>query len=143
VTPEVEAFVTQAEAALGGPLTILEVFGFGDSPEMADELAALVLSGQKTATCGWPINSELVEGTCSVMLDGRGAPLALIQTLEVRAVPFLEVDAQFASDEGEGDRTLAWWRQAHRQFFRRQPEGERWSDAEVVQCERFQVIYSG
>ena len=27
-------------------------FQFGDSPELADELLALVLSGAKTATCG-------------------------------------------------------------------------------------------
>ncbi|HTV67980.1 MAG TPA: ASCH domain-containing protein, partial [Rhizobiaceae bacterium] len=27
-------------------------FAFGDSPELANELLALVLSGAKTATCG-------------------------------------------------------------------------------------------
>lgn len=140
LAPELQTFVSQAEAALGRPLHILEAFTFGDSPGMADELATLVLAGQKTATCGWPPSPEIVAGTYSLMLDGRGAPLAVIESMEVRQLPFLEVEAQFAFDEG--DRSLAWWRDEHRQFFRRQPDGARWSDAEVVQCERFRVVWS-
>ena len=143
LTPEVLAFVLQAEAALGRKVPIIEAFGFGDSPGMADELAALVLSGQKTATCGWPLNPEIVAGSYSVMLDGQGAPLAVIESLEVRELPFLEVEAQFAYDEGEGDRTLEWWRDAHRRFFSRQPEGAAWNDEQVVQCERFRVVWRG
>lgn len=141
LSPEVLAFVSRAEAVLGHELPIAEAFGFGDSPTMADELAALVLSGQKTATCSWPPSPEIMAGTCSVMLDGRGEPLAVIESLEVRELPFLDVEAQFAYDEGEGDRTLAWWRAAHRQFFARQPEGADWNDEQVVQCERFRVVY--
>lgn len=38
-----------------------ECFSFGDSPEMADELLALVLSGKKTATV-------------SVFLEGEQTP---------------------------------------------------------------------
>ena len=140
-TPDVVAFVSQAEAALGREVPIVEAFGFGDSPGMADELAALVLSGQKTATCGWPPSPEIVAGSYSVMLDGRGAPLAVLESVEVRLLPFLEVEARFAYDEGEGDRTLEWWRDAHRHFFSRQPEGAAWNDEQVVQCERFRVVY--
>jgi uncharacterized protein YhfF len=143
LSPEVLAFVLQAKAALGRELPIAEAFGFGDSPAMADELAALVLSGEKTATCGWPPSPEIVAGMCSVMLDGRGAPLAVIESLEVRELPFLEVEAQFAYDEGEGERTLEWWRDAHRRFFARQPEGADWNDDQLVQCERFRVVWQG
>ncbi|WP_293909568.1 ASCH domain-containing protein [Deinococcus sp.] len=142
-SPEVQAFVMGAEAALGRELPIVEAFGFGDSPQMADELAALVLSGQKTATCGWPADLALQEGSFSVMLNGQGAPLAVIETLELRAVPFLEVEAQFAYAEGEGDRTLEWWRDAHRHFFSHLPEGAAWNDGQVVQCERFRVVFAG
>ena len=141
-SPEVQVFVEGAEAALGREISIVEAFGFGDSPSMADELAALVMSGQKTATCGWPADSALREGTFNVMQDGRGVPLAVLQSTEVRTLPFLEVEARFAYDEGEGERTLDWWRGAHRDFFSRQPEGARWSDAEVVQCERFRVVWA-
>jgi uncharacterized protein YhfF len=34
----------------------------------------------------------------------------VLETTDLRVIPFGEVDAQFAFDEGEGDRTLAWWR---------------------------------
>ncbi|MGY2895772.1 ASCH domain-containing protein [Deinococcus sp. UYEF24] len=141
LSPEVLAFVLQAEAELGRRLLIVEAFQFGDSPAMADELAALVMSGQKRATCGWPINPEIATSSYSVMLNGRGAPLAVLGTVEVRELPFLEVEAQFAHDEGEGDRTLSWWREAHRRFFGRQPGDTPWDDDQVVQCERFAVIW--
>lgn len=147
LSTEVLAFVSRAEAALGRELLILEAFAFGDSPHMADELAALLLNGQKTATCGWPLSPDIVAGTYSVVLGGsaalggQGMPLAVIESLEVRALPFLEVEAQFAHDEGEGDRTLTWWRDAHSRFFSRQPGGAAWNDDQVVQCERFQVIW--
>ena len=141
LSSEVLAFVSRAEAALGRELPIVEAFGFGDTPGMADDLAALVLSGQKTATCGWPLNPDIQAGAYSVMLDGRSAPLAVLESVEVRTLPFLEVGAQFAYDEGEGDRTLAWWRDAHRHFFSHLPEGAAWNDDQVVQCERFRVVW--
>src|SRR6476469_7683858 len=41
-----------AGSTLEGPLMAeLESFSFGDSPELADELLELVLTGKKTATC--------------------------------------------------------------------------------------------
>ena len=38
--------------ACDGRLAVLESFSFGDSPALADELAALMLAGIETATCG-------------------------------------------------------------------------------------------
>jgi len=88
----------------------LETFSFGDSRELADELAALVLDGKKTATC-WPVSQgELTTlGKRMVMLDGAGRPRAVLETVELTNRRFGEVDAAFAYDEGEGDRTLEWW----------------------------------
>jgi uncharacterized protein YhfF len=51
-----------------------------------------------------------------VMRDGSGMP----RTIELTQWRFDEVDERFALDEGEGDRTLAYWRQAHRRCFERQ-----------------------
>jgi uncharacterized protein YhfF len=51
---------------------------------------------------------------------------------------FDDVDEQFAYDEGEGDRSLAYWREAHKCYFTRlglfQPDMMLW-------CERFRVDY--
>lgn len=141
MSPEAQALVERAAEALGYRLPVVEAFQFGDSPAVADELSRLALSGQKTATCGWPINPGVHAGSWSVLLDGRGMPQAVIESVEVRVLPFLEVDAQFAWDEGEGERTLDWWRDAHRRFFARQSGAARWDDGESVQCERFRVVW--
>ena len=41
--------------------TYFECFAFGDNPEMADELLALVLSGKKTATVSVVLENEQME----------------------------------------------------------------------------------
>src|SRR5271166_3419091 len=93
----------------------LETFSFGDGPALADELAALVLAGVKRATCWAATEGRLTEiGKRTVMLSGAGEPLAVIETIELEQRRFNDIDAAFAHDEGEGDRSLAYWREAHR-----------------------------
>lgn len=62
----------------------LERFAFGDSPEMADALLALVLTGSKTATC-WPAHAypPTTIGQRQIVLDGQGHPRALIETTAI------------------------------------------------------------
>lgn len=118
-------------------------FSFGDSPAMADELLALVLAGTKTATCGalrdfGPGKAEPpVVGRRDVVLDGAGRPAAIIETIEVTIRRFSEMDEQFAYDEGEGFRTLAHWRDGHRDFFERNGG---WSEDMELICERFRLV---
>jgi hypothetical protein len=54
-----------------------------------------------------------------VMLDGSGVPRALLGTIELIQSRLSEIDETFAFDEGEGDRTLEYWRMAHRRCFER------------------------
>jgi uncharacterized protein YhfF len=123
--------------------------GWGDSPRMADELGALIASGTKTATCSalWEYEAEgetLPEvGVKTVVLDGNGDPLCIVETSEVEVRPYDEVDATFAYEEGEGDRSLEYWREAHWRFFARTlPHVGREPTTEMpLVCERFRVIY--
>jgi uncharacterized protein YhfF len=123
--------------------------GWGDSPEMADELGALISSGTKTATCSalWEYEAEgeaLPEvGTKTVVLDGKGEPLCIIETTEVEMRPFDGVDERFAYEEGEGDRSLTYWREAHWRFFSRTlPKIGKAPTLDMpLVCERFRVIY--
>ena len=118
-------------------------FSFGDSPAMADELLALVLAGTKTATCGAVRDfgpgkdAPPVVGRRDIVLDGAGRPAAIIETVEVTIRRFGEMDQQFAYDEGEGFRTLANWREGHRDFFERNGG---WSEDLELICERFRLI---
>ena len=122
---------------------------WGDSPQMADELGALISDGTKTATCSalWEYEDEgesLPEvGVKTVVLDGNDAPLCIVETTEVKVQPYDEVDARFAYEEGEGDRSLAYWRDAHWRFFSRTlPNVGREPTTEMpLVCERFRVIY--
>ena len=113
-------------------------FAFGDSPELADELAALVLSGRKTATVTTPDDPDRPQlGQLSVVLGGDGRPLCVIETLELTERRFDEIDAAFAFDEGEGDRGLAFWRAGHERYFRRL--GVFAPDMPLL-CERFRLV---
>jgi len=123
--------------------------GWGDSPAMADELGALIVQGLKTATCSalweWEAEGDPVpqKGWVTVALDGRGEPLCIVETVEVTIRNYNVVDPDFASDEGEGDLSLKYWRQAHKNYFSRVlPKiGSEFSEEMPLVCERFQVIY--
>jgi uncharacterized protein YhfF len=116
----------------------LETFSFGDNPALADELAELVLAGKKTATC-WAAEQGLLtdDGKRMVVLDGAGRPRAVIETVELTQHRFPDVDAAFANDEGEGDRTLAYWRRAHEVYFTRLGQ---FTPDMLLWCERFRVV---
>ena len=148
----IEAFWQQYLATLpaGGTLpSMTSAWSFGDSPRLADELVGLVLAGLKTATCGalweYEAEGEPVQqiGQLSVVLDGAGRPMCVVETAEVEIRPYNQVDAQFASEEGEGDRSLDFWREAHRRFFTRTLPlvGREFSEDMPLVCERFRVIY--
>lgn len=134
------------ESALGS-LTP-PAWGFGATPEEADELLALVLSGTKTATAGalWDYEAEgeelPVPGELGIVTDGRGVPHALVVTTQVDVVPFDEVSAEHAYLEGEGDRSLATWREVHERFFTRNAVHTRgFSPQMPVVLQRFSVLY--
>jgi uncharacterized protein YhfF len=125
------------------------VWTFGDSPELADELLALVLDGTKTATAELVWSFEAAEeplplvGNLSIVLDGSGAPRALLRTTKVDVVPFDQVSEEHARLEGEGDRTLATWRAEHERYWRRtMPAGRAFAAGVLVVCERFRLLYS-
>lgn len=132
----------------GEPPPQPEAWNFGDNPALADELAELVLAGIKTATCSalWEYEAEgelpPQAGALSVILDGAGLPLAVIETVEVQIKPYDQVDAAFAYEEGEGDRSLAYWREAHRRFFTRTLPaiGRQFDETMPLVCEQFRVV---
>jgi len=121
---------------------------FGDSVQLADELLELILHGPKRATAasydehlqsGAPIPRV---GTCTIALDGRGVPRALLRTTDVRVGPLSSVDAQFAWDEGEGDRTRDSWLREHHGFFERYLPtiGLTFSPEMATVFERFELV---
>ena len=135
--------------ASGTDAELVGSFAFGDTAGLADKLAGLVLNGPKRATAGLLLDCELGgepmprAGDHAVVLGGSGQPVCVIQTTEVRVKPLREADEAFAWDEGEGDRTLAYWRQAHDAYFTRRCAalGVAFSEDLDVVFERFEVVW--
>ncbi len=116
----------------------LRSFAFGDGPELADELLDLVMKGVKTATCSTEDEPNTsTAGERWIVLDGSGEPRCVIESTEVSYRRYNEVDAAFAYEEGEGDRSLAYWRAAHRNYFGRLG---RFSEDMMLMCERFRLV---
>ena len=116
----------------------LRSFAFGDGRELADELLALVMNGVKTATCSTEDEPNTsTPGERWIVLDGRGEARCVIETTEVTYRRYNEVDAAFARDEGEGDRSLDYWRNAHRVYFGRQAK---FREDMMLMCERFRLV---
>ena len=115
----------------------LERFSFGDSVDLADSLLALVIAGEKTATCWNAALGQLTEvGRFMVACDGEGRPRAVLRTVNLVQSRFCDVSPEFARKEGEGDRSLDWWRSAHENYFRRNGA---FSPEMMLWCEDFEV----
>lgn len=116
----------------------LKQFRFGDSPALADRLAALVVAGVKTATCSAAsLGFETSVGEQQVVLSGAGVPVAVIETLSLEVLPITQVTPAQAALEGEGDLSHAYWFDAHKDFFTR--EGSYTPDMQVI-FETFRLV---
>lgn len=99
-----------------------QAWQIGDSPALADELATLVASGIKTASCGsfacWQAEDPAPKlGSYNIILNGRDEPVCVIRIILLRLTRFCDVTEAFARKEGEGDLSLEYWRKEHQRFF--------------------------
>jgi uncharacterized protein YhfF len=151
IPENVRPFWERFQASIGYDARPLfyEAFHFDDNEQTANELGALVLSGQKRATAGLLWTNELTGkplptvGSLSVVTDWAGAPLCVIQPTHIEIVRFDAVSDSFAAREGEGDKTLRYWRDAHWRFFSRECVrlGREPTLHMPVVCEEFEVVY--
>lgn len=139
----------QASIAYDASTLFYEAFHFDDNERTANILGALVLSGQKRATAGLLWTNELTSkplpriGALSVVTNWHGTPLCVIQTTHIEIVTFDSVSDSFAATEGEGDKTLRSWREAHWRYFSRECQriGREPNLQMPVVCEQFKVVY--
>ena len=122
-------------------------FYFG-SKRTAKGISALVLEGTKTATGGlkweWDRkNKRLMRpGDLSIVTDGSGHPVCIIEDTEIKVIPFDEVDDGFVHDYGEGG-TLDDWRKSYWAMILAESArtGRKPTRKAPVICERFRVVY--
>lgn len=116
----------------------------------ANVCADLILKGEKTASCSmdywYSHKGETIPeiGHLLVVTDWQGEPKCIVEITSVEQCRYKDVTQEFAAAEGEGDKTLAWWRQAHWRFFSLECEelGIEPSEDMLLVLERFKVVYS-
>ena len=126
-----------------------DVYRIGDSGESADTGAALIIQGIKTTTSSLLWEYETANtlpprvGSLSIVEDGKGNPICVVETTQIEIKPFSEVDTRFAYDYGEWDRTLPGWRKHcwdsysdHCRSLGKEP-----TETMPLVCERFKVVY--
>ena len=112
-----QAFLTSLPQPDGALARFYEVFHIGDSPESADEGAALIKQGVKTATSSllWLYHASEkplpAVGALSIVADGRGDPVCIVETISVEIKGFEDVGADFAHAYGDG---IAVWKLGER-----------------------------
>jgi len=138
-----------SEAKLDPETPVYEKFYFDDNESDANELADLVLGGKKQATasllCQYEKGSQRPPqvGDMSIVTNWDGLPLCIIKTTDVKVIAFQDVNEDFAADEGEGDLSLAYWKDAHWTYFENvcRELGREMSPKMLVVCERFQMVF--
>ena len=123
-----------------------EAWAFGEAP---DKLAELVVQGIKTATCSaydlYQMNNEPLPkaGDYSIILDSREEAVCIIKTRKVYVTEFRKVSEEHAFKEGEGDRSLEYWRMVHINFLTNELAAvqKTFDENTKVVCEEFEVVY--
>ncbi|QQK08471.1 ASCH domain-containing protein [Miniphocaeibacter halophilus] len=124
-----------------------DTWAFGTSP---DKLLELVLSGEKTGTSSlyrlYEFTNESIpkEGEYSIILNSKGKAICIVKNTKVEIIPFKEIRKEHAFKEGEGDKSLNYWKKVHREFFIGELNklGEKFSEDILVVFEEFKLMYS-
>jgi uncharacterized protein YhfF len=122
--------------------------GYGDSEALSEELLWLIRCGRKRAGTSllWAMEVDGEElprvGDVEIVLNFRDEPVLVTRIVHTRILPYAEVTAEYAAIEGEGDGSLAQWREAHWAFFGRECAriGRAPTEDMPVVCNVFELI---
>ena len=111
--PSVDSLSSQFAAhGIVLPQGPVRVDGYGDSPELSEELLDLIKSGRKRAGTGllWAYDHDrepiATSGDIEIVVDHRNQSALITRIVRSEIVPFNEVTAEYAAIEGEGDGSL-------------------------------------
>jgi len=127
----------------------LDAWHFCDNERDADECAALVVSGVKKATSPslwWHEfhNEPLPKvGDLNIVTNWSGEALCIIETTAVEIQPFNRITKKYAELEGEGDKSLSYWRRVHWEYYHRELKNTSFTPIEnmPIVCEQFKVVF--
>ena len=122
---------------------------FCDNERDANECAELVVKHikQATSTSMWwyeTYNYPIPEiGDLNIITDWNGKAKAIIRTILVEKIPFKEITEEYAKIEGEGDKSLHYWKKVHWDYYTREMKSQNASPTKnmIIVCERFKTIW--
>lgn len=122
---------------------------FCDDEKSANNLATLVIDGIKKGTTSlydlYKIDNEPIPaaGEYSIITNWDGLAQCIIKSKKIFIIPFKDVDEELASIEGEGDKSLKYWRDVHIEFFTRELKSLNieFKEDMLVVFEEFELVY--
>ncbi|MDK2593917.1 ASCH domain-containing protein [Pseudoalteromonas obscura] len=132
------------------PFEMLPNWHFCDNEADANDCLDLVLAGVKKATSPslWWYKANNIAlpqvGDLNIVTDWHGYAHCIVKTTKVTIVPFNLIDDTYAALEGEGDKSLAYWRQVHWAYYQRELAETKYTpshDMPIV-CEEFEIVFT-
>ncbi|UWX55139.1 ASCH domain-containing protein [Maribacter litopenaei] len=126
-----------------------EVIHFCDNEVDANICADLVKKGVKKATTdsllGLQYRNEPLPkiGDFKVVTNWEGEAQCIIKLISVKLKPFFSIDTAYAQKEGEGDKSLEYWKKTHWDYYTRElePFGRVPRESMIVVCQEFEKIF--
>jgi len=126
-----------------------KVIHFCDNETDANTCAELVCKETKRATShslkGLQLRNESLPkiGNFYVVTDWSGNAKCVIRTTGVKLLPYFSIREEHARLEGEGDKSLDYWKKSHWDYYTRELGGLGTSPKEsmIVVFEEFEMLY--
>ncbi len=126
-----------------------KVIHFCDNEKDANTCVDLVCKDIKRATShsllGLQLRHEELPkiGDFAVVTDWSGKAKCVIRTTSVRLVPFFSVREEHARLEGEGDKSLEYWKKTHWDYYTRElgEFGRTPLESMIVVFEQFETLF--
>lgn len=82
-------------------------------------------------------------GLYNVILNSKDEAVCIIRNTKVYVTAYCDVTAEHAYKEGEGDKTLEYWREVHQAFFSKELAeiGKVFTSDMKVVCEELELLY--
>lgn len=128
-------------------------FYFCNNEKDANECAELVVRGIKKATASALLSYEKAYqennepfpkvGDQCIITNWNGQARAIIEITKVETTPYNKITEEFAFIEGEGDKSLKYWKEVHKSFFTEEMKihNKKFDENMIIVCEYFKTIY--
>ncbi|MEM8845844.1 MAG: ASCH domain-containing protein [Bacteroidota bacterium] len=127
-----------------------KVIHFCDNEKDANVCSELVNKEIKRASShsllGLQLRKEALPkiGDLAIVTDWNGKAKSIIRTTGVRLIPYFAIREEHARMEGEGDKSLGYWKKVHWEYYTRELSefGRLPRESMIVVFEQFEKLYS-